>query len=80
VAQLLKKLNDMADALDVPRYRASERPANPKALATQRRYAPNLRRSGIEIQWLRRSSEGFPVRITQRPAAGQAEEVNVIAS
>jgi hypothetical protein len=81
VVLVIEKLNRMADALDVPRYRASEWPANPKALATQlRRHAPNLRRNGIEIQWLRRSSEGYPVRITQRPADGPAEEVNVIAS
>jgi hypothetical protein len=81
VAQLLKKLNGMADVLDIPRHRGTDWPANPKALATQlRRYAPNLRRNGIEIQWLGRSNEGYRVRITQRPADGRAEEVNVLAS
>jgi hypothetical protein len=34
----------------------------------------------MEIQWLKRSKEGYRVRITQRPADGLAEEVNVLAS
>jgi hypothetical protein len=45
-----------------------------------RRYAPNLRRSGIEIEWLGRTKYGYPVRITQHPAEDQAEEVNVEVS
>jgi hypothetical protein len=80
VAELLKKLNGMADVLEVPRYRSCDWPGNAKALGTQlRRYAPNLRRRGVEVEWLRRSNVGYPVRITGRPAEGQSEGVNVAA-
>jgi hypothetical protein len=81
VALLHKKLTAVAEILEMPRHRGTDWPANAKALATQlRRYSPNLRRSGIEIQWLGRFKDGCRVRITQRPVVGQAEEVNALAS
>jgi hypothetical protein len=80
-AHLLKRLNGMADALEISAFRSYEWPRTPKALAMQlRQYTPSLRRVGIEVEQLKRSNAGDRVRITRCPVVNDtAGEVNVVS-
>jgi hypothetical protein len=75
VGQLLGKLNGARTEMEDEAY-TRDWPQTAKALGTElRRYAPNLRRVGVEVTWLKKRSSGCPVRIVKvetAPAVRQA--------
>jgi hypothetical protein len=63
VNDLLKKLNSRREKGQIW---ADDWPRNARALSEQlRRYAPNLRRIGIEVEFLGRAKRGSVVRISR---------------
>jgi hypothetical protein len=66
VLGFLQRLNDLRHWSEDATLKA-EWPRTAKALATElRRFAPALRRVGIEVQWLKRRSTGCQVHIWRR--------------